>query len=396
MTWFLAIAILTTTCLLAQPTTTHATLEPGQRDAQEHADEVPLPKEWSHPKYEFRGVWISTKEMLLPRDQLAAKLDAIRDAHFNVVLIDTYFRGCVAYPASAFLPQYPDFQGEDRIGWLVDQIHLRGMQAHLWMEYGFYAYVTKDATKDKSMGPILDKNPELLSVDTEGHRFIHRQFGDFYSLCPSNPKSHELLAKIYAEAVGKYPCDGLCLDRIRYADANYCFCDYCKKQFKLDNGTDLETARQSHDPDTWNAWKRDRTLAAVKTITTALNAVRPKLVITSYVLSPMEMESKAQAWDLWMRDNLLDAVAVSMYGGDVRTQIPRAVAMLGGDARKLICAISAEQPTRVYLTNIQSSREQQTLGQSTWHLGELGDNDFNGLKTGPYSEPSTPPFEARP
>ena len=69
------------------------------------------------------------------------------------------------------------------------------------------------------------------------------------------------------------------------------------------------------------------------------------------------MESKAQAWDLWMRDDLLDAVAVSMYGGDIRAPIQSAMAMLGGDARKLICAISAEQSTRVYLTNIQSARQ---------------------------------------
>jgi uncharacterized lipoprotein YddW (UPF0748 family) len=271
------------------------------------------------------------------------------------------------------------------------------MQAHLWMEYGFYAYVTKDATKDKSMGPILDANPELLSVDTEGHRFIHRQFGDFYSLCPSNPKSHELLAKIYAEAVGKYPCDGLNLDRIRYADTNYCFCDYCKKQFKMDNGKDLEIEVKERDRDgLWLAWKRDHTLAAVKTITKAVNKAKPNLVITSYVLSPAEMESKAQAWDLWMRDDLLDAVAVSMYGGDIRATIQSAMAMLGGDSHKLICAISAEQRAPVYLTNIESARQSQTLGQFTWHLGELGDDDLGGLKNGPYAEPSKPPFEAKP
>src|SRR5207248_8959162 len=64
---------------MAQPATMPATLEPGQAEARDGAGErPPLPKEWSHPKYEFRGVWISTREMLLPREQLAAKLDALR------------------------------------------------------------------------------------------------------------------------------------------------------------------------------------------------------------------------------------------------------------------------------------------------------------------------------
>ena len=52
---------------LAQPTSLPATLEPGQAEAREDVgDAPPLPKEWSHPKFELRGVWLSTREMLLP------------------------------------------------------------------------------------------------------------------------------------------------------------------------------------------------------------------------------------------------------------------------------------------------------------------------------------------
>src|SRR5947208_1801511 len=80
-------------------------------------------------------------------------------------------------------------------------------------------------------GKILDAHPELLSMDFAGRRSIHRSFGDFYSMCPSNPRTHEILATLYAEAVRKYPCDGLNLDRIRYADTGYCYCDYCKATF---------------------------------------------------------------------------------------------------------------------------------------------------------------------
>src|SRR4051812_24724140 len=137
--------------------------------------------------------------MLLPRAEIAAKLDVLKAANFNLVLIDTYFRGFVAYPGSAILPQYPEFHGDDVVGWMIEQAHARGMQAHLWMEYGFYSYFSKDAAIDLSMGPILDRDPDLLSVDFAGHKFIHRVFGDFYSICPSNPKSHELLASIYVE-----------------------------------------------------------------------------------------------------------------------------------------------------------------------------------------------------
>jgi uncharacterized protein len=147
--------------ICAPPATAPSTLEPGQSEALQRAPVPPFPKTWTHPATEIRGVWISSNEMLLPRQPLLAKLDALKSANFNTILIDTYFRGYIAYPGSAYLPQYPGFKGQDIIGLLVDEAHKRGMQAHLWMEYGFYAYVTKDAAHDASMGPILDKNPEL-------------------------------------------------------------------------------------------------------------------------------------------------------------------------------------------------------------------------------------------
>jgi hypothetical protein len=134
-------------------------------------------------------------------------------------------------------------------------------------------------------------------------------------------------------------------------------------------------------------WKRQRTLEAVETITKSVRTVRPGIVITSYVLGPDEMDAKAQGWDLWMQHRLLNAVAVSMYGADIRPASKRALELLGGDSSGLICAISCEQSPAVYLTNIEVSRSFHTLGQFTWHLGTL-DDDLPGLKAGPYSAPA--------
>src|SRR3954454_19356214 len=92
-------------------TTQPAGVEPGEAESHGQSNSVELPKAWSHPSTEVRGVWMTSKEMLMPRTPLLAKLDALRAAHFNVVLIDTYFRGCVAYPGSAVLPQFPGFHG---------------------------------------------------------------------------------------------------------------------------------------------------------------------------------------------------------------------------------------------------------------------------------------------
>jgi uncharacterized lipoprotein YddW (UPF0748 family) len=364
-------------------------LEPGEAEARQRATPAPRATTFTSPATEVRGIWLASRDMTRPRDELRAMLDQLKAANFNTVLIDTYFRGYVAYPGSAHLPQFPAFRGEDILGWLIDECHARGLRAELWMEYGFYSYFTPDATRDPSMGKILDAHPELLSIDSKGNRYIHRGFGDFYSICPSNPQSHQILADVYSEAVRKYPkAQGVNLDRIRYAGGNYCYCDYCRKHFHRDTGVELTTfVAGSREAKRFLQWKREQTTKAVETIARALRAARPGIVITSYVVGPDEMDDMAQGWDLWMKAGLLDGVAVSMYGADIRPAATRAIKLLGPQRDKLICAVSCEQATDVYLTNIQLARQFGKLGQFTWHFGQVWD-DIDGLHSGPYQRPA--------
>src|SRR5262249_33895741 len=147
-----------------------------------------------------------------------------------------------------------------------DECHKRNLQAHLWVSYGFYSYFTPDATRDTSAGPLLEKHPELMAIDSHGNRFLHHKgLGDFYSLCPSNPKSHDILANLMVEAVRKYPADGLHLDRIRYPDADFCYCEYCRKHFHADMGHELEEFLPRSDAaKKFLEWKRQQTLFAVE------------------------------------------------------------------------------------------------------------------------------------
>jgi uncharacterized lipoprotein YddW (UPF0748 family) len=292
------------------------------------------------------------------------------------------------------VPQFPDFKGEDVVGWLIDECHKRGLQAHLWMEYGFYAYFTADATKDPSMGAILDRFPALVSIDADGNKFIHRSFGDFYSMCPTNPMSWQTLARIYAEAVAKYPgADGLNLDRIRYASADHCFCDVCRWTFRKNTAMDLEKFEPGSDgAKKFLEVRRQRTVDAVRSIVAEVRKVRPDIPITSYVVGPDEMDDKAQAWDLWVKEGLLDGVAVSMYGADIRPAVARAIELLGPNKGKLICAVSCDQETDVYLTNIELARDFGAIGQFTWHFGDVWD-DVDALREGPYARPARPALE---
>ena len=194
------------------------------------------------------------------------------------------------------------------------------------------------------MGPVLEKHPELVSIDARGGKAIHRSFGDFYSLCAANPKSHEILGQLMVEIVTKYPSiDGLHLDRIRFPEADFCFCDYCKEHFKADTGVELKPfANGSDEQRKWMEWRRQQTLAAMKHFEKVVHATKPGLPITAYVVGPDEMDARGQSWDLWAKEGVVYAVAVSMYGADIRPAAQQALARLGDAGRaRLICAISA-------------------------------------------------------
>ncbi len=379
--------------------------EPGAAETKVTGKIPRLPKTWTHPAVEARGIWIPRDSMEAKKDanghvetnaevkaRLSKTLDQLKAANFNLLLVDCWFKGYVAYPGSHVAPQYPAFKGDDRFGFMVSEAHKRGMQIHAWLGYGFYAYYTSDASKDPSKGALLDARPELAAVDSTGKQVLHRDLGDYYSLCPSNPKSHELLGEILVEVATAYPVDGVHLDRIRYPEENFCYCDYCKEHFKKDTGLELkEYSKGSAEAKKFLDWRREQTAVAVAHFKKVVQSARPELPMTAYVLSPADMDSKAQGWDLWIQRGLLDAVAVSMYGTDIEPSAKQALKLLGGRKTKLMCAISSERPTKIYLANINVARGFTPTGQCTWWLDSTLD-DLDGLKAGPYSEAAADPF----
>lgn len=369
--------------------------EPGQLEAQQTTRPTTTrPVVFSHPEVEVRGVWLTARDLLQGRDAVARQLDRFRDANLNTVLLDCWFRGYAGFPGSDVAPLHPQLDA-DLFGWVIEQARQRGLKVHAWPEYGFYAYHAADPTRDRSTGPILAKHPELTALNADGRAaLVNPQFGAFYSLCPSNPKSHELLGQVIVDCLTRYPAlSGVNLDRIRYPDADYCFCDYCRRHFRDDTGLELKRypggsagARRLLD------WRREQTATAVKTIREMVRRARPGLPVTAYVVGPLDMDSKAQGWDLWAERGLVDGLAVSMYGADIEPAAQRALELLGEKRGLLICALNAGQESELFVGNIEIARRYSKLGQFSWYAGDVLD-DADALRAGPYARPARSPLE---
>lgn len=326
------------------------------------------------PKTQERGVWLSKNEMLRPRAELEALLDRFQAANLNAVYINIQLRGFIMYPESRILPQWAEMAEHDReiITWLVPAIQERGMRAEAWMEYGYYAYWTPDANVDESMGPILDAHPDLLSIDSRGNRYLHNvNWGDFYSLCPTNPKSHDILIDMMDEALVLHPFDGINLDRIRYATDNHCYCPHCQSLFKQETGIPLEVFEPGSDnAATFNQWRKEQLFRFMEKLSTRLRTNHPDKTITAAVMPPYLVDIKAQDWYHWLEQGWLDAAMPMMYLPNLTEETRRLRDRTGKDSM-VIYGLDAERGQETLMRQLRELEELGVTGYAFWFSGAI-------------------------
>jgi uncharacterized lipoprotein YddW (UPF0748 family) len=345
---------------------------------------------------EERGIWLNRTELFLPREKLLKLLDDLSDANFTSIYVNTYFRGSVIYPDSKYLPLFPDASEKDILKWLLPEINKRGMRAEAWMEYGFYAYYTPDATKTEDRGVFLNKNPELTAVDSDDLPYIHnKKWGDFHSLCPANPKSHKLLANVCIETLKRYPFDGINLDRIRFPNENFCFCDYCRKNFKKDTGVKIEKfSPGSPEYNKFIEWKMHQLGNFIKIYVPEFRKARKGITVSLAALPPDMMYSHAQPWNKWLEKGYLDAAMPMLYGADnFEKRVKKIMQYPCSD--RIYCGVDAHglSPEQI-IKQINFLKSQGAKGSVIWYSGKVAD-DLPLLKKGPYSVPAVSPLNAK-
>jgi uncharacterized lipoprotein YddW (UPF0748 family) len=347
----------------------------------------------SHPVTEERGIWLHRNDFIAPREEVLKFLDKLKEAHFTSVYIQTYFRGSVVYPDSRILPQFQEMAGSDILSWLMPEIKNRGMRSEAWMEYGFYAFHVPDAAKTTEWGVFLSLHPELKAIDADGIPYIHNsKWGDFFSLCPANPKSHELLADVCLETLSRYPFDGLNLDRIRFPGDHFCFCDFCKINFKKDTGLDLKPfPKGSLEYKMLVKWRNDRISRFLEVYSQQFRKVRPGVTVSLAALPPDLMESHSQPWDIWMKKGYLDAAMPMLYGNkDFEARVKTVLTF--PCRNRIFCALDADglKPGQI-MRQIDFLKQNGASGFALWYSSAIRD-DLPGLKSGPFAAPAVSPL----
>lgn len=323
---------------------------------------------------ESRGVWLDKGQMLEGKESLLARLDRLQAAGFNTIYVATQVRGYAIYPGSKVLPQWDEAAAKvpDILDWLLPAIHQRGMRAEAWTEFGFYAYHTPDATKDPSRGPLLNAHPELTAIDRDGTPYLHNvQWGDFYSLCPSNPKSHEILSELYIEMLEKYDFDGINLDRIRYPEITFCYCDYCREHFKRDTGLALGSfAEGSEEQQAFIRWRKEQLTAFMKSLSSRLRRRFPRARLTSAVVPPGMMDGKGQDWPSWLAQGYLDAAMPMLYAADISGMVEEIQRRVPAEAW-IFYGLDAGQGIETLSRQVLHLRAVGAPGFTVWYSGSV-------------------------
>ncbi len=174
------------------------------------------------PKYEFRGVWISTvtnvdwpsEKGLSSEDQkqeFINLLDKLQHDGINAVVVQ------VRPSADAFYPsQYEPWseyltgtQGEapdpyyDPLQFMIDEAHKRGMEFHAWINP--YRAVFNIHTSSVSSDHITKRHPEWFLT-----------YGDRKYFNPGLPVVMEYVTDIVRDIIGRYDVDGIHVDDYFY------------------------------------------------------------------------------------------------------------------------------------------------------------------------------------
>lgn len=358
---------------------------------------TPMPESPPTPIWESRGIWLDKSNMFDGREELLAMLDQYQEAGFNAIYVAMQIQGCVMYPDSELLPQYPIAKEKDPqiLDWLIPEIKKRGMRAEAWTEYGFYTYHTPQAGADESRGPIVDRYPELVAMDQDGQEHLHNpEWGDFYSLCPSNPKAQDVLIQLYDEMMERFDFDGLNLDRIRYPDERYCYCGYCREHFKRDTGLELmpfEAGTSEHA--SFMQWRKDQLNQFMERFSSGFRSRFPGKKITSAVVPPYMLEDKGQDWMTWLQRGYLDAAMPMLYARDISASVQATLDVLG-DEPLVFYGLDAGQGKDIFVEQVHQLREIQAHGLTVWYSGSL--NAFvQEVGKELFSEPALSPLYDR-
>ena len=291
-----------------------------------------------YPQGAVKAVWHRPVEST--PQAVAQTLDRLQQAGLNTVFLESFYHGYPLWASQVYQQygiaanQHPMAKGQPMLTWWLDAAHQRGMKVHLWFQT-FYA----GNTAIEGVGPILQRYPQWANVQrvalnpdtltTSTPKPSNLELGHYF-LDPANPEVRSFLLALLAEAVTRYPVDGVQLDYIRYPNSfppertsyvatTWGYTPVARAAFAQQTGgleaAELDPYTQPEAWQAWNTFKANQVTTFVQQATTQLNALAAKRgqpLVLSAAVFPRPEEAfalKHQHWASWQQQGLLKFLA---------------------------------------------------------------------------------------
>jgi uncharacterized lipoprotein YddW (UPF0748 family) len=237
--------------------------------------------------WEGRGIWVWTSEFKSKNELLDAFAN-ISNLNFNMVYLlvkDSEY----TYYNSSYRPIRSGFEW-DPLRVAVEEAHGRGLEIHAWFNVFYDSWLVK-------------KRPDLAAVDINGKPSPNWA-------CPAKAEVRQYNLDLILEIVRNYDVDGIHLDYIRYENQSFCYCDYCKSEFKKETGLDPMPTSPA-----WIEWRAKQITSFVQNVSATVKGVAPHIKVSAAVLKVLKSarENNGQDWSQWVEKRIVDFLAPMTY-----------------------------------------------------------------------------------
>ncbi len=252
---------------------------------------------------EMRAVWIHSPFNVDDWDAACAHL---AKCGFNAVIVNMCNAGIAYYPSKYLKTEERAARESDQILRVLKSCRKYGLELHVW----------------RVDWRVINNPERLQKLRAEGKLAVSYTGEPGEWLCPSWPENQKHEIDTMLEIVRNYDVDGIHFDYIRFNNANYCYCDHCRKTFEQLIGRKVQNwpddVRTGPLREQYLQFRRDCITAVVKEVAEKARAIKPWIKISAAVFSdwPRSRETIGQDAKLWVDRGYLDFVCPMNYTND--------------------------------------------------------------------------------
>ncbi|TVY02975.1 alpha-amylase family protein [Cohnella terricola] len=184
-------------------------------------------------------------------------------ADVNVIGVFTKCHFGNAYYPTKVGHKHSGLEG-DFFGEVLQEAHRSGIKVIAYYSLGTDAYA-------------VQQNPDWYQINEDGQ--VRGSAGTVWELpCLNSPYREELVIPQVLEIMNSYDMDGWLFD-IPYIDGHRCFCPYCKKKFKEENGLELTVELYRDNPKIVHDFARNSAERCMQELYDLIKSIRPHVMV---------------------------------------------------------------------------------------------------------------------